>query len=89
MATVSPVEHFRLWALCTAAVFILALIVGSFMLLLIWLIVSAEAVLVLGTGLRGWLGIPEPRERGPRHRRTEPIDQDLELMDQALEPIEP
>jgi hypothetical protein len=70
-------------------VFILALIFGSFMLLLIWLIVSAEAAVVLGTGLRGWLGIPEGRDHASRDRRSEPIDQDLDLIDHGLEPIEP
>jgi predicted tellurium resistance membrane protein TerC len=89
VATVSPVDRFRLWGLCTAAVFILSLIVGSFMLLLIWLIVSAEAAVVLGTGLRGWLEIRERRDPASRNRRTELNDQDLDLMDQGLEPLEP
>jgi hypothetical protein len=83
------VERFRLWALCTAAVFILTLIVGNLMLLVIWLIVSAEVAVVLGTRLRDWLGIPEPRDHEPRQRRTGLVDQDLELMDQGLEPLEP
>jgi hypothetical protein len=89
VATVSPVERFRLWGLCTAAVFILSLTVGGFLLLLIWLIVSAEAAVVLGTGLRGWLEIPGPRDHASRNRRTELVDQDLDLMDQGLEPLEP
>jgi hypothetical protein len=78
------VEPFRLWGLCTAGVFILSLIGGGFMLLVIWLIVSVEIAIVLGTGLRGWLGIPDHRNQAPRHRRTELVDQDLELMEPGM-----
>jgi hypothetical protein len=70
-------------------VFILSLIAGSFMFLLIWLIVSAEAAVVLGTGLRGWLELPERRDPASRNRRTELKDQDLDLIDRGLEPLEP
>ena len=59
------------------------------MLILIWLAISAEIALVLWTPLRGWLEIPEPRTRGTRQRHMELADHDLELVDQALEPLEP
>ena len=82
-------DRFTLWGVCTAAVFILSLIVGGFMLALIWVIASAEIAVVLGTGLRGWLGIPESRDHASRNPRTELVEHDLELIDQGLEPVEP
>jgi hypothetical protein len=53
------VDSFGNWALGTLVVFILALIIGGFLLAMICLFVSAEIALVLWTPLRGWLGIPE------------------------------
>jgi membrane protein implicated in regulation of membrane protease activity len=80
------VDSFGIWGICTVAVFFLSLIIGSFLLALIWLAISAEVAAVLWTPLRGWLGIPEPRSREARQRRAELVDQDLELVDQGLEP---
>jgi hypothetical protein len=84
------VDSFRFWGLCTGFVFLLSLIVGSYLLILIWLVISAEIAVVLWTPLRAWLEIPE-RVDEPRTRYAELTDQDLEmeLVDQALEPVEP
>ena len=72
------------------------MVFGNFILLLIWLVISAEVAVVLWTPLRGWLGIPEPRASkprasAPRSRHVELVDLevDLELVDEALEPVEP
>jgi hypothetical protein len=86
------VDSFRLWGLCTGVAFLLSLIVGSYLLILVWLVISTEVAVVLWTPLRGWLGIPEPRAPKPRARHAEFVEEDLELelVDQAaLEPVEP
>lgn len=78
LPTVRHVDGFGNWALGTLVVFILALIVGGFLLAMICLFVSAEIAMVLWTPLRGWLGIPERRAREPRRR--------VEVADQILDP---
>jgi hypothetical protein len=62
------VDSFGNWALGTLVVFILALIVGGFLLAMICLFVSAEIAVVLWSPLRGWLGIPERRAPKPRRQ---------------------
>jgi len=71
------VDSFGKWALCMLVGFVLALIFGSFLLAVIWLIISGEIAVVLWTPLRGWLEIPEGPGREPQ-RRTDPVDQSLE-----------
>jgi hypothetical protein len=78
LLTVRHVDSLRNWALGTLVVFILALIVGGFLLAMICLFVSAEIALVLWTPLRGWLGIPERRTRKPRPR--------VKVAEQGLDP---
>jgi hypothetical protein len=72
------VDSFGKWALCTLVGFVLALIFGSFLLAVIWLIISAEIAAALFTRLRGWLEIPERLPDKPRPRP--------DLADQSLEP---
>jgi hypothetical protein len=72
------VDSFGKWALCTLVGLVLALIFGSFLLAVIWLIISAEVAAVLFTRLRGWLEIPEGQGRKPPRRP--------DLVDQGLEP---
>jgi hypothetical protein len=86
------VDSFRFWGLGTGVVFLLSLIVGSYLLILIWLVISAEIAIVLWSPLRAWLEIPEPRVSKPRTHRDDFVEQDqeLELVDHvALEPLEP
>jgi hypothetical protein len=83
------VDRFGTWGVCTLVGFVLALIFGSFLLAVICLIISAEIAVVLWTPLRAWLEIPEERSRAPRQPRHEFVDQDLELVDQGLEPLGP
>ena len=71
-------DSFGKWGIGTLVGFVLALIFGSFLLAVIWLIISAEIAAVLWTPLRGWLEIPERMGDRPPRRP--------DLVDQSLEP---